>query len=134
MYVPTLAEAIVSAQRAGTWTGPALAGIAVGNGCSGSEVGVCSQNDEFSYFRWEYLQQTAFISSSSKAAIASACNWTAAEPSPSPSCSAVLQHVARSISRINVYNVYGDCISGATSLARFSLAPDSSCVRRLPSV
>jgi serine carboxypeptidase-like clade 1 len=115
MYVPTLAEAIVKAQQAGTWTGAALAGIAVGNGCSGSEVGVCAQSDEFSYFRWAYLQQTAFVSSRMKAAIASTCNWTAADPSPSPSCSAVLQQAAHSISHINLYNVYGDCISGTYS-------------------
>ena len=119
MYVPTLAEAIVKAQKAGTWTGAPLAGIAVGNGCSGSEVGVCAQSDEYSYFRWTYLQQTAFISSSTKAAIASSCNWTAAHPNPSPSCAAVLQNAAKSISHINLYNVYGDCISGAPPLPRF---------------
>ena len=119
MYVPTLAEAIVKAQKAGTWTGAPLAGIAVGNGCSGSEVGVCAQSDEYSYFRWTYLQQTAFISSSTKAAIASSCNWTAAHPNPSPSCAAVLQNAAKSISHIILYNVYGDCISGAPPLPRF---------------
>ncbi len=94
----------------------------MGNGCSGSEVGVCAQSDEHSYFRWAYLQQTAFISSSTKAAIASSCNWTAAHPNPSPSCAAVLQNAAKSISHINLYNVYGDCISGAPSLPRFGFA------------
>ena len=112
MYVPTLAEAIVKAQTAGTWTGAPLAGIAVGNGCSGSEVGVCAQNDEFSYLRWAYLLQTAFVSSSTKSSIASACNWTAASPSASPSCEEALAQAAQSISHVNLYNVYGDCISG----------------------
>ena len=41
VYVPTLAEAIVWAVGNGTYTGAQLKGIAVGNGCSGSETGVC---------------------------------------------------------------------------------------------
>ena len=112
MYVPTLAEAIIKAEQAGKWVGGKLAGIAVGNGCSGSEVGVCAQEENFSYFRWAYLVQTAFISSSDKASIASTCNWTAASPLPSATCKAVLAQAAQSISNVNVYNVYGDCISG----------------------
>lgn len=102
----------MQAQRSGQWTGAQLAGIAVGNGCSGSEVGVCSQDENFSYYRWAYLVQTAFISSSAKAAIASACNWTAADPLPSSSCKEVLTDAAKSIAHVNLYNVYGDCISG----------------------
>jgi carboxypeptidase C (cathepsin A) len=41
IYVPTLAEAILSGEKDGTYTGAPLTGIAVGNGCSGTEVGIC---------------------------------------------------------------------------------------------
>jgi hypothetical protein len=116
----------VKAQNAGTWSGAPLAGIAVGNGCSGSEVGVCAQNDEFSYFRWAYLLQTAFVSSSTKSSIASACNWTAASPSPSPSCEAALTQAAQSMSHVNLYNVYGDCISGTLTSSSASASSSAS--------
>ena len=46
VYVPTLAEAIVNANTAGTYTGAALTGIAVGNGCSGTEVGICGDGPQ----------------------------------------------------------------------------------------
>lgn len=39
VYVPTLAEAILSLVDTGAWKGGELRGIAVGNGCSGTEVG-----------------------------------------------------------------------------------------------
>ena len=48
MYVPTLAEAILWAGGNGTYTGAELKGIAVGNGCTGSEIGVCGgQRDQY---------------------------------------------------------------------------------------
>jgi len=46
VYVPTLAEAIVNAEKAGTYTGAPLTGIAVGNGCSGTEVGICGSGTQ----------------------------------------------------------------------------------------
>jgi carboxypeptidase C (cathepsin A) len=46
VYVPTLAEAIVNAEKAGTYTGAKLTGIAAGNGCSGTEVGICGSGTQ----------------------------------------------------------------------------------------
>ena len=43
IYVPTLAEAIVQGQLDSTYTGAKLNGIAVGNGCSGSGIGICGR-------------------------------------------------------------------------------------------
>ena len=51
VYVPTLAEALLSAVDKGTYSGAPLVGIAVGNGCSGTEVGVCGGQ------RWKYDTQ-----------------------------------------------------------------------------
>ena len=39
VYVPTLAEAIVNGELDGSYTGASLTGIAVGNGCTGTEIG-----------------------------------------------------------------------------------------------
>lgn len=46
VYVPTLAEAIVNGQKDGTYTGAKLTGIAVGNGCSGTEIGICGNGPQ----------------------------------------------------------------------------------------
>jgi carboxypeptidase C (cathepsin A) len=67
VYVPTLAEAILQAEAAGTYTGAALTGIAVGNGCSGTEVGICGSGPQGTYYEWSYLKQTSFVDPSLKA-------------------------------------------------------------------
>eukprot|EP00605_Chrysophyceae_sp_TOSAG23-4_P002177 GSChrysophyteH1.ASY1.ANO1.2407.1 assembled CDS len=41
IYVPTLAQAILDRQKNGTWEGPSVSGIAVGNGCTGKDTGIC---------------------------------------------------------------------------------------------
>ena len=50
IYVPTLAEAIVHGQKDGTYTGAKLSGIAVGNGCSGTEIGICGDGPQVRQF------------------------------------------------------------------------------------
>lgn len=66
VYVPTLAEAIVNAEKAGTYTGAHLTGIAAGNGCSGTEVGICGDGPQGTYYEWQYLIQTGFVSTDLK--------------------------------------------------------------------
>ena len=110
VYVPTLAEAIVAAGKAGTWTGASLKGIAVGNGCSGHEIGVCGP-DRWKYGT-QYLLQTAFVSPPLKRQITSKCDFDASKPSSS--CSALLDEMGEAVGHVNLYNVYGDCISGHT--------------------
>lgn len=46
VYVPTLAEAILAGEKDGTYTGAKLTGIAAGNGCSGTEVGICGEGTQ----------------------------------------------------------------------------------------
>ena len=46
IYVPTLAEAIVRGQLDGTYTGARLTGIGVGNGCTGTELGICGSGPQ----------------------------------------------------------------------------------------
>lgn len=44
----------------GSYSGAKLAGIAVGNGCSGSEIGVCGPDGD--HYRTEFLLEHAFMS------------------------------------------------------------------------
>eukprot|EP01060_Flectonema_neradi_P005273 TRINITY_DN134_c0_g1_i2.p1 TRINITY_DN134_c0_g1~~TRINITY_DN134_c0_g1_i2.p1 ORF type:complete len:459 (+),score=110.53 TRINITY_DN134_c0_g1_i2:47-1423(+) len=106
VYVPTLAEAIVWAVGNGTWTGAPLAGIGVGNGCTGSEIGVCGgQRDQYDT---EFLLGQAFISNKMKADIRAACtNWA----HPSAECLNLVSKMHSTISNINLYNIYGECIN-----------------------
>lgn len=112
VYVPTLAEAILNAEAAGTYTGAKLTGIAVGNGCSGTEVGICGDGSQGTYYEWSYLIQTPFVDSALKAQVNSACNWTAAAANEkhalSARCVALLNSASEEISNVNLYNIYGD--------------------------
>jgi serine carboxypeptidase-like clade 1 len=110
VYVPTLAEAILHAMQKGTYTGAKLAGIAVGNGCSGSDIGVCGpQADQF---RTEFLLEHAFMSRSLKTEIRAACDWTKARQGEK--CESLLEQMHETIGHIDLYNVYGPCISGSS--------------------
>lgn len=112
VYVPTLAEGILWAEGNGTWTGAKLSGIAVGNGCTGSEVGSCGgQRDRY---ETEFLLGTAFISSALKAQIRNECNFDDYEAGvDQPTCDTLLREMHHTVGHINLYNVYGECISGS---------------------
>ena len=86
VYVPTLAEAILHAMQAETYSGAPLAGIAVGNGCSGTEIGVCGGQGQ--QFRTEFLTEHAFMPRSLKNTIRAECDWKAARQSEA--CNAAL--------------------------------------------
>ncbi|KAL1525238.1 hypothetical protein AB1Y20_020105 [Prymnesium parvum] len=108
VYVPTLAEAILSLTEKGEWKGPKLHGIAVGNGCSGTEVGVCGGQ------RWiydtQYLLGSAFVQPLLKKQISTTCNFSAS--APSAACRALLDQMSTEVGQVNLYNVYGECING----------------------
>jgi serine carboxypeptidase-like clade I len=116
VYVPTLAEAILNAEAAGTYTGAKLTGIAVGNGCSGTEVGICGDGSQGTFYEWSYLIQTPFVDSALKQQVNSACNWTAAALNEkfalSAHCVGLLNQASAEISNVNLYDIYGDCVSG----------------------
>lgn len=110
VYVPTLAEAILALTDAGTWQGATLMGIAVGNGCSGTEIGVCGGQ------RWiydtKYLLGTAFVDPKLKEKIVATCDFTASQPSDG--CETLIQQMGEQVDHVNLYNVYGECISGSS--------------------
>jgi hypothetical protein len=115
VYVPTLAEAIVNGQKEGSYTGARLTGIAAGNGCSGTEVGICGNGPQGTYYEWQYLLQTAFIATSLKNSVNSECDWEAAAANKadalSAKCVQLLNQASAEISNVNLYDIYGDCVS-----------------------
>lgn len=74
IYVPTLAQAIL---QAANYTGAKLTGIAVGNGCSGSEIGICAftSSTQGSYYITKYLSQQGFAPESLKQELEQVCDW-----------------------------------------------------------
>ena len=101
MYVPTLAEAILALVDWGEWKGGELKGIAVGNGCSGTGVGVCGRQ------RWvydtQYLIGTALVGPQLKEQIVAQCDF--ATVAPSTGCATLLAQMAAAVGHVNLYNV-----------------------------
>ena len=112
VYVPTLAEAIINGEADGSYTGAKLTGIAAGNGCSGTEVGICGNGPQGTFYEWQYLLQTAFIDAKLKSAVNSACDWAAAAQNTanalSATCVKLLNQASAEIAHVNLYNIYGD--------------------------
>eukprot|EP00602_Paraphysomonas_sp_CaronLab_P004870 CAMPEP_0185024084 /NCGR_PEP_ID=MMETSP1103-20130426/6997_1 /TAXON_ID=36769 /ORGANISM="Paraphysomonas bandaiensis, Strain Caron Lab Isolate" /LENGTH=485 /DNA_ID=CAMNT_0027556943 /DNA_START=59 /DNA_END=1516 /DNA_ORIENTATION=- len=115
IYVPTLAEAILNAEKDGSYTGATLTGIAVGNGCTGTEVGICGSGPQGTYYEWQYLVQTGFIDTDLKNSINAECDWEAAEKNEegalSAKCIQLLNEASLEIGHVNMYDIYGDCVS-----------------------
>lgn len=116
IYVPTLAEAILDAQDAKQWMGPALVGIGVGNGCTGTASGICgyyfgAQCDGL-YYEYKFLSGFSFFSNTIKDEVEKHCgDWSqCTTPSDlSNLCIAALNKGMELLSLINIYNVIGSC-------------------------
>ena len=114
--MPTLAEALLAAVDAGTYTGAPLKGIAVGNGCSGNEIGTCSWGIQSTYYETDYLASLAFVPKSLKEDIASECDWSGVAnntDTTSDACTGFITDMHATVGNINIYNVFGECISGS---------------------
>mmetsp|Transcript_3426 Transcript_3426/g.10487 ORF Transcript_3426/g.10487 Transcript_3426/m.10487 type:complete len:500 (+) Transcript_3426:66-1565(+) len=113
IYVPTLAEAIIQAELAVNYTGAALAGIAVGNGCTGDEIGICAfgASTQGDYYTTKYLMQTAFAPDSIKDGIRESCDldgWSQGGKITAQ-CAAVVAKLNALTSPLDTYCVYCDC-------------------------
>lgn len=131
IYIPTMSEAILDAQLAGTWVGPPLKGIAVGNGCTGTQIGICGFYEgnacDGLYFEYKFLSGFGFFNDQLKEDISKQCNFTqcvtdvhavsahgqAAKNnfSLSDSCVNLLDEAFTLVGHLNVYDVMGVCDS-----------------------
>jgi len=126
VYVPTMAEAIYEASVRGDYTTPILKGIAVGNGCTGKEVGICSSTPQGTAMLYQYLLGQSFIDLSLKEKINAVCDLNAAVHKQQPlskECEAELEKASFEVGFINLYDIYGDCIS-SYSTASFEKEKD----------
>ena len=109
IYVPTLAEAILHATLNETYEGAPLKGIAVGNGCIGTQVGFLSEARKAFYMQF-IVENTAFISQSLRKKINENCDWD--NPTNiSNACKNLemdIRNQTREYNGLNIYNIYGD--------------------------
>ena len=107
IYVPTLAQQVVRGAAKIN-----LKGIAVGNGCLGLNIGTCAfdykneLNSNMPYFAGHGL-----IAPTTYAAVVKDCDPAAA--TPSAACSADFDAAHGEIGRVNIYNIYGPCVTGS---------------------
>eukprot|EP00054_Salpingoeca_dolichothecata_P026112 m.185532 g.185532 ORF g.185532 m.185532 type:complete len:447 (-) comp25565_c0_seq1:220-1560(-) len=110
IYVPTLADQIRMATAAGT-TKINLRGIAVGNGCTGNSVGVCGGDPSILP---EYLFAHALYSPPTHDKIVQECgNY---KRPLSAACDLALAQASKEVGRVDIYDIYGDCISGSEDM------------------
>mmetsp|Transcript_18237 Transcript_18237/g.45343 ORF Transcript_18237/g.45343 Transcript_18237/m.45343 type:complete len:518 (-) Transcript_18237:117-1670(-) len=120
IYIPTLAYQIVNNNKAGV-SNINLKGIAVGNGCIGTEVGTCGAGG--SKYNFEFLSGQGFLSPPLVKSIETNCDdWV----NPSGKCQEDLVAMFAEQGNFNVYDVYVECgalPSGSDSTAK---APEST--------
>eukprot|EP00823_Brevimastigomonas_motovehiculus_P006481 TRINITY_DN5372_c0_g1_i1.p1 TRINITY_DN5372_c0_g1~~TRINITY_DN5372_c0_g1_i1.p1 ORF type:complete len:462 (+),score=79.03 TRINITY_DN5372_c0_g1_i1:33-1418(+) len=108
IYIPTLANAIVEHNKKGD-SKINLKGVLVGNGCVGSEVGVCSsRGDEM---RMEYMHKRALFADNLYTKIDKTCDWK----NRSLECGHLLSEMGRQVGGVNIYDIYSPCIRSAGS-------------------
>ena len=134
IYVPTLAEAIIQAELNVNYTGAPLKGIAVGNGCSGDEIGICAfgASTQGDYYITKYLMQTAFASDELKDAINANCDFSTWSQGGAitAQCVAQVAKLNALTSNLDTYCVYCDC--GQQFPADASLSKRNGGQMRLP--
>ena len=107
IYVPTLAEGILEKSINGTYTGAPLKGIAVGNGCTGSEIGVCLKEGNSTFVAQYFVETTAFVKPDLKRKLNDNCAWDTPYDI-SPACNASINEMWEDLHLINTYGVYCD--------------------------
>lgn len=118
VYIPMLSQAILKAQDAGKWAGlPLLKGIAVGNGCTGNDIGACSDACEGLKFHMQFLDSLAYIAPPTKATIETKCEWSKCDKNAlndtnngiTQDCIDAVNSALGALAAVNIYNVYATC-------------------------
>ena len=118
VYTPTLAEAIVLDADWQLSDLPALKGIAVGNGCSGTEVGICGWGSQGEVYTTKYLMQSAFIPDTLKDSLNFNCNfkeWFDTGTITSAACEKNVLQLDKLTQKLDTYCVYCDCAASNNS-------------------
>jgi len=117
IYVPTTAYAIVEANKVSP--NPInLKGIMVGNGCLGTEVGICGDDGLAAWYDLEEWRGHGLVSLATYNAAVAACGNFATLP---PACNKALNAAAAEVGHINMYYIYGPCHTNFSAPAE--LAP-----------
>lgn len=107
VYVPTLAARVLAGNAAGESDIP-LKGIAVGNGCTGNDVGVCGGTDGTKINK-DFLFWHGLVSIDLSNQLDAACgDYT----NPSADCLLLLGEMGNGIGDVNIYDIYQPCING----------------------
>jgi len=106
IYVPTLANRVVMGNAAGN---PKinLKGIAVGNGCWGSEVGTCSSSPDSDRIQLTLFKGHSMIPQKMWDDLIATCG--VGFNSTSSQCSSLISEAQSVVGDIDVYNVYDTC-------------------------
>lgn len=110
IYVPSLAYQVVLANKAGANIN--LKGILVGNGCIGTQAGICGGDNAAEFtINLPFLAGHALIAPSQMTAINAACTDI---NNPSSACIKLVNQATNAIGNVNIYNILAPCInSGA---------------------
>ena len=130
IYVPTLTEKILDRIKENQWTGPPIKGIAVGNGCTGTEIGICGMYEgnacDGLWYEYQFLSGLSFFDNNLRTSIEMECDWeTCREYEPdqempsgwggkhnytlTPECVDLLDNAFDLLGHINIYDVMGEC-------------------------
>lgn len=120
IYVPTLAEAILQADD---YKGAPLKGIAVGNGCSGDEIGICAfgSSTQGAYYTTKFLMSSGFVPETLKQSLQDTCDWDAWSQGGASGCDAQSAELDSLTRKLDTYCVYCDCgqqFSGGSKRAK----------------
>lgn len=106
VYVPTLAARVLAGNAAGE-SSLNLKGIMVGNGCTGTEIGVCGGHGT-GYLK-DSIAGHGLISVDLSKQLDAACGDFS---DPSATCQSLLKEMSDEVGNINIYSIYAPCING----------------------
>lgn len=119
VYVPTTAYAVVQ-YNLGSANKINIKGILVGNGCLGTEVGVCGGDGIGQWYNLQELRGHGLVSYPTYQQTLAACgDWS----NLGPNCVNWLNQVSDEVGHINVYYIYGPC---HTNFSMPELAPTAT--------
>lgn len=109
VYVPTLAQRVVQGNTQGQ-SDIKLKGILVGNGCTGSEVGICGTNGMA--IEKVFLAGHSLMSLEMSAELDKLCGDY---NTPSAACLAMYNKMSNAVGNVDVYDIYTPCVNGGNA-------------------